>query len=109
MCTRHGGFVGCVLGVFGPNHNFRAAIIPAVAAVAEPGRKPCRRFDWAALMKRVFAIDVFACDACGGTMRILAVLPEGDASRAILEHLELATQPPQPRAHAPPDRLSERA
>jgi hypothetical protein len=89
-------------GVFGPNHNFRAAVIPAAAGRNKPGRKPCRRFDWAALMKRVFAIEVFACDACGSAMRILAVLPEGAATRAILGHLGLPTEPPHPRAHAPP-------
>ena len=53
-------------------------------------------------MKRVFAVDVLVCDACGGAMRILAVVPEGDATRAILDHLGLPTAPPQPRAHAPP-------
>jgi hypothetical protein len=95
-------------GVFAPNHNLRAAIIPA-ATVDETGRKPCHRFDWAALMKRVFAVDVLVCDACGGTMRILAVLPEGDATRTILGHLGLPIRPPQPRAHAPPDWLFEGA
>ena len=53
-------------------------------------------------MKRVFAIDVLVCDTCGGAMRILAVLPDGDASRAILQHLGLATQRPDPCALAPP-------
>ena len=61
--------------------------------------------DWSSLMKRVFAIDVLVCDACGGAMRILAVLPDGDASRAILEHLDLPTEPANPPTRAPPDRL----
>jgi hypothetical protein len=91
-------------GVFAPHHNFRAAVIPAAAPGGLPGPK-CRRFDWSELMKRVFAIDVLVCDTCGGAMRILAVLPEGDITRAILDHLGLPTQRPRPRAHAPPDRL----
>ena len=95
-------------GVFAPHHNFRAAVVPA-AAVDETGRKPCRRFDWAALMKRVFAIDVFVCGACRGAMSMLAIIPEGDATRSILEHLGLPTQAPHPRAHPPPDRLFDDA
>jgi hypothetical protein len=92
-------------GVFAPHHAFRAAVIPVAAEVTAP--KGCRRFDWAALMKRVFAVDVLECDACGGAMRILAVLPEGDATRAILEHLGLPSQAPRPRAHAPPALFDE--
>jgi hypothetical protein len=92
-------------GVVGAHHNFRAAVVPAAAAVAEPDRKPCRRFDWAWLMKRVFAIDGFACGAWGGTMRILAILPEGAVTCKILGHLGLPTESPHPRAHAPPDGL----
>jgi hypothetical protein len=51
----------------------------------------------------VFATDVLVCDACGGAMRILAILPDGDASRAILEHLRLPTEPPPPGAVGPPE------
>lgn len=40
---------------------------------------------------------------CGDSMRILAVLPAGEASRAILEHLGLSTQP-SPHTRAPPGR-----
>jgi hypothetical protein len=65
---------------------------------------PRRWLNWADLLKRVFAIDVLICDTCGGSMRILAVLPEGEASRTILEHLGLPPRPPS-RAHAPPGRL----
>lgn len=36
-------------------------------------------------------------------MRILAILPEGEASRSILEHLGLATEPLPPRAVGPPE------
>jgi len=93
-------------GVFAPHHALRAAVVPADASAPEdlagtrPG--PLRRLAWAALMKRVFAIDVLSCDTCGGAMRILAVLPAGDASRAILQHLGLPTEPPDPCALAPP-------
>lgn len=51
----------------------------------------------------MFATDVLVCDACGGAMRILAILPEGDASRAILEHLGLPTRPPGPAPSTRPN------
>ncbi len=56
-------------------------------------------------MKRVFALDVLLCHACGGTLRIVAVLPEGDATRAILQHLGLPTTAPGVRTHGPPGGL----
>jgi hypothetical protein len=47
-------------------------------------------------MKRVFVIDVFVCDACGGAMRILAVLLDGDGCHAILDHLDHRTKRTSP-------------
>jgi hypothetical protein len=89
-------------GVFAPHHHLRAAIVHTAAAdPAHPA--PRRRLPWADLLKRVFAVDVLVCDTCGGSMRILAVLPAGEASRAILEHLGLPTESP-PRTRAPPGR-----
>jgi Putative transposase len=93
-------------GVFAPNHHLRAAIVPA-GATAATTTPPCSasrcRLDWASLLKRVVAADVLVCDSCGGAMRILAVLPKGDASRAILEHLGLPIDPPPPAAVGPPE------
>src|SRR3954469_19375534 len=92
-------------GVFASNHHLRAGIVPASAIAATDSSRPAsrRRLDWASLLKRVFATDVLVCDACGGAMRILAILPEGEASRSILEHLGLPTEPPPPRAVGPPE------
>jgi hypothetical protein len=59
--------------------------------VIPPSLAPSTRLG--SLLKRVLATDVLVCDACGGAMRILAILPDGDASRAILEHLRLPTEP----------------
>jgi hypothetical protein len=99
-------------GVFAANHHLRAAIVPA-GATAATTTPPCsasrRRLDWASLLKRVFAADVLVCDSCGGAMRILAVLPKGDASRAILEHLGLPTEPPPPGAVGPPEPVRDDA
>ena len=46
-----------------------------------------RRLPWADLPKRVFATDVLVCDTCGSNMRTFAILPAGEASHAIVEHL----------------------
>jgi 23S rRNA U2552 (ribose-2'-O)-methylase RlmE/FtsJ len=54
-----------------------------------------RRLDWAALLLRVFAIDVLECPKCEGRMRILAVITDPDAVERILEHFELPTEPPR--------------
>jgi hypothetical protein len=86
-------------GVFAPNHHLRAVIVPAVCT-DQSRPAPRRRLNWADLLKRVFAVDVLVCDTCGGSMRILAVLPEGEASRTILEHLGLPHQAPHPRTRS---------
>jgi hypothetical protein len=41
---------------------------PSAAVADEPtvGRRPTARPDWAALLKRVFAVDVLHCPRCGG-------------------------------------------
>ena len=35
------------------------------------------------LLRRVFAIDVLKCDSCGGTMKILAIVPASDTEEAL--------------------------
>ena len=52
------------------------------------------------LLKRVYAIDVLECDECGCRMRILAVIPQSDATAAILDCLGMT--PERPRCRAPP-------
>jgi hypothetical protein len=65
-----------------------------------------RNLSWAELMRRVFAIDVLECPRCGGAMRILAAIHPPDATRAILESLELPPRAP-PTAPARNDMLDE--
>ena len=63
--------------------------VPSVAPEATP-RKP--RLSWAALLRRVFALDVLACP-CGGQRRVLAFITEVRVVQEILEHLELPSKP----------------
>ena len=82
-------------------------VAPSVAPEATP-RKP--RLEWAALLRRVFALDVLACP-CGGQRRVLApsaslrtgFITEVRVVQEILEHLELPSKPlPWASAQAPP-------
>jgi hypothetical protein len=41
----------------------------------------------AALMRRVFALDVLACPRCGGRLRVIATVQDPAVVRAILAHL----------------------
>ena len=76
-----------------------AMVVPSVAPEATP-RKP--RLEWAALLRRVFALDVLRC-SCGGERKIVAFITDVRVVRDILEHLELRSKPlPWASAQAPP-------
>jgi hypothetical protein len=54
-------------------------------------------------MHRVFAIDVLACPACGGRMRVLAAIEDPHVTRAILRCLGLPARAPPLTAARPTD------
>ena len=102
-------------GVFAPNHPWRSEVVlqaPSSGTTSAsqetedishpPARVPAtvlaRRLDWAALLQRVFAIDVLECPNCSGRMRILAFITDPLVTRRILDHLGL----PSSRPRAPP-------
>ncbi len=58
-----------------------------------------RRLTWAALMQRVFGIDVLECPKREGRARVIAFIEDPAALRRVLAHLGLPTTPP-PRAPA---------
>ena len=79
-----------------------ASVAPQSAGPDGTGEKrPPRRWTWAALMHRAFAIDVLACPHCGGRLRLIATLHDSAVTRKILAHLgrSLSEQSPGP---APP-------
>ena len=67
-----------------------------------PATVLARRLDWAALLLRVFAIDVLECPRCSGRMKILAFITRPDVVRRILEHLDLPTTSPDTARGPPP-------
>jgi len=61
----------------------------------EPGEPPTspaprRRWRWAQLLQRVFAVDVLSCPNCGGRMRVISMIDDPRVVRRILRHLGLA-------------------
>jgi hypothetical protein len=110
-------------GVFAPNAKLRDRVValardapPAVDAArpstpapgaaprkGSPGPRAAYRLDWAALLKRIFRVDVLQCASCAGRMRMIAFVTKRDAVRRILRHLGLPDEPlPVERARGPP-------
>ena len=99
-------------GLFAPNAKLRAKVVPAGkkvpkrcadSATTTPSPEATRdhpppsdgtsRIDWAALLRRIFKIDVLACGRCGGRMKVIAVIEEPPVIEKILGHLGLPHVP----------------
>jgi len=96
-------------GVLAPAAAMRSRIVPGPSAARpnEGGSRSAggrRRYPWAELLKRVFAVDVLRCHRCGGRREVLAFITEGVVIRAILECLGLpAVAPTVHPARGPPE------
>ena len=93
-------------GVLAPRAQLRAAVVPRASQDAALGGGPAPppsppepqsppssragRLSWAALMRRVFEVDVLLCPRCGGRRRIVAVYPGGQRLRELLDRLGLS-------------------
>jgi hypothetical protein len=88
----------CYGGCLAPHSKLRRAITPTPRQQEkdEPaGRPPSPYWNWARLLKRVFAIDMARCPVCQqGTLRIIAAITEVSVIRKILRHLKLAVDLP---------------
>ena len=90
-------------GVLAPNAKLRSQVVPVPPARTTAGEGDCThahgkpaRLRWAQLLKRVFDIDIERC-ACGGKLKLIAVIEEPAVIEKILKHIGLDPQPP-PRA-----------
>ena len=85
-------------GCLAPHSHLRGAIIPTPRQQGvdeEETDTGSPRWDWARLLKRVFALDMARCPFCQqGALRIIAALTQGEVIRKILRHLKLAADPP---------------
>lgn len=88
-------------GVFSSAHKLRSQLIHDPSYLkngdnpdeAENDVKKCA-YDWAALLKRVFNINIDTCPKCGGQIRFLAAITEAQVIHAILKCIGHSTDPP---------------
>ena len=92
-------------GVLAANAKLRSQVVPVPPQKTTTGEGDCEhahskpmRMTWARLLKRVFDIDIEQC-ACGGKLKLIAVIEEPTVIEKILKHIGLDPQPP-PRAPA---------
>ena len=99
-------------GVLAPNAGFRRLVVPSCSVLPDassvgvstdsPSR---RRLGWAALLARVFAVDVTLCPSCGGRLGLVAVLSDPASIGRYLRGVGLAAYPPAlAAARSPPQR-----
>ena len=85
-------------GCLAPHSYLHAAIIPTPRQQGmdeEETDTGSPRWNWARLLKRVFAIDMARCPWCQrGVLRIIAAITHGEVIRTILRHLKCAVDPP---------------
>jgi len=66
-------------------------------------RRRVRRYPWAELLRRVFAVEVLVCPHCRGRRRLLAAITSPDAIERVLRAKGLPYEAPElAPARAPP-------
>jgi hypothetical protein len=85
------------------------ATTPQEAAPRPTPQKPsrsgtrCRCLRWADLMRLTFGLTVDQCPACGGRMKLRALVHDPESIERLLRHQGLCSPPPEPTsARAPP-------
>jgi hypothetical protein len=84
-------------GCLAPHSHLRSSVIPTPRqqGVDEEMDTRSPRWSWARLLHRVFALDLAHCPFCQqGTLRLIAVITQGEVIRKILRHLKRAADPP---------------
>jgi hypothetical protein len=85
-------------GCLAPHSHLRGAILPTPRQQGLDGPEACPPapcWSWARLLQRVFDVDMARCPLCHqGTLRIIAVITQGEVIRKILRHLKRAADPP---------------
>jgi hypothetical protein len=89
-------------GIFAPNFKHRHKIVPRQPRGKVDSDKPLAPMTWSQRLKRVFAIDIEACPACGGKLRVIACIEEPQLIRQILSHVQQRDGPADFDARGPP-------
>ena len=96
-------------GCLAPHRRLRGAITPTPRqqGVEEPeASSAAPHWSWTRRLKRVFALDLASCLFCQQeTLRIIAVITQGEVIRKILRHVQLAPDPPPWRLPIPAKKL----
>ena len=85
-------------GCLAPHSHLRGAILPTLRqqGLDEPEvcpTSPC--WSWARLLHRVLGLEMVTCPFCQrGTLRLIAVITQGEVISKILRHLKRAADPP---------------
>ena len=85
-------------GCLAPHSHLRSSVIPTprqqgVDAEETPRGSPY--WTWARLLGRVFDLEMATCPWCHqGTLRLIAVITQGEVIRKILRHLKRSVDPP---------------
>ena len=89
-------------GCLAPHSTLRDAIMPTPRQQGVDGEETKREtpyWPWARLLGRVFDLEMATCPWCHqGTLRLIAVITQGEVISKILRHLKLAADPPPHRA-----------
>jgi hypothetical protein len=89
-------------GIFAPNFKHRHKIVPQRVRGRVNDDKPLAPMNWAQRLKRVFAIDIEKCPACGGKLRVIACIENPLLIRQILTHVQQRDGPADFDARGPP-------
>ena len=87
-------------GLLAPHSKRRAEIVPAENNGNTPSEERRKsgstkyRLAWAALLSRVFQIDVSVCPVCQGKMKIIAFITDPESVQRYLRGEGLPTEPP---------------
>jgi hypothetical protein len=106
-------------GILGLAARDRDKVVPSSGPVAFGGPAPVvepremdmsrlprfNRLPWAALLKRVFLVDVLECPKCRGRMKLLTAVTAPGSVRRILKHLGLESEAPRLHPARPPPQM----
>src|SRR5262249_30418676 len=85
-------------GCLAPHSHLRGSVIPTPrqqGLEAQEATITSAHWGWAQLLHRVFALDMVHCPWCQrGTLRLIAVITQGEVIRKILRHQKRSVDPP---------------
>ena len=92
-------------GCLAPHSHLRGSVIPTPrqqGLEAQEAAITSAHWGWAQLLHRAFALDMVHCPWCQrGTLRLIAVITQGEVIRKILRHQKRSVDPPPSSRPAP--------